>query len=112
MKYTINGKTYSNLKAVHREHEIFKYSVREGSTLNWINTGFVIAIFKKFGMNLKKGFKAVITQRRTLGGRILIALNQKTGAEIHLSVSKVIKKANFGKTRVKLDSDGDVIMKD
>ena len=112
MKYTINGKTYSNLKAIHRQLELYKYKVKEGCTLNWLDTAHVFIIFKKFGLQHLKGFKQIIVRRRTQGGRVLIAFNEKTATEFHLSVSKVIKKVNFGKVPIKYDSDGDVVMKD
>ena len=111
MKYQIEGKTYNNLKAIHRQLELYKYKVKEGRTLNWLDTSQVFTIFKKFGLHLK-GFKKIIVRRRTQGGRVLIAFNEKTATEYHLSVSKIIKKANFGKLPVKYDSDGDVVMRD
>ena len=114
MKYQIARKTYNNLKAIHRQLELYKYKVKEGRMLNWVDTSQVYTIFKKFGINLK-GFKQIIVRRRTQGGRVLIAFNEKTATEYHLSVSKVIKKANFlgvSQVPVKYDSDGDVVMKD
>lgn len=111
MKYKICGKTYSNLKAVHKELELIKYSVREGRNLNWVNTSRVFSIFKKFGVQLESGFNTIISRRRTLGGRLLIAFNKNTAVETNLSVSRVIKGGNYGRAPVRYDSDGDVIMK-
>ena len=68
MMYTICGKTYANLKAVQRELELIKYSVKPGRNLDWVNTTRVFKIFKKFGVQLSSGFNTIISRRRTQGG--------------------------------------------
>ena len=94
MIYQICGKTYSNIKAVKEELELIKYSVKEGNHLKWVDTSRVFAILKKFGMDMKE-FNTIIARRRTLGGRLLVAFNQKTYVEIQLSVSREIKRCKF-----------------
>lgn len=94
MKYVICGKTYSNLKAVQKHLELIKYSVQEGDDLSWVDTTRVFSIFQKFGMDLN-AYKTILVRRRTRGGRLFIAFNETTGAELQLSVSGEIKRVKY-----------------
>ena len=63
--------------------------------MNWVDTTRVFSIFQKFGMDLNE-YKTILVQRRTRrGGRLFLAFNETTGAELQLSVSCEIKRAKY-----------------